>query len=62
MNWKKIILATLGGSFAATIGQWANSTMSGGHVAFTTGNIVVPALATVFATLAALFAKPPHQG
>ena len=61
MNWKKILLATFGAGFAGPIGQWSAGAMSGQHVAFTAGNIVVPALATIVPTLLALFTRRPQD-
>ena len=61
MNWKKILLATLGGAFAGTVGSWSSETVAGHHVPFTVGTIVVPAVVTVIPTLLALFTKRPQD-
>ena len=60
-NWKRILLYTVGGALSASVGNWAAANLQGGHVAFTAGNILLPVLATLLPTLAALFAKPPQQ-
>ena len=59
IKWGKVLLATIGGALAGTVGQWANTTMSGGHEAFTTHTILFPALATILSTLLALFTEKP---
>ncbi len=61
MNWKRILLATLGGGLAGTLGQYSTEAMQGHHVAFTAGNIVVPAIAAALPTVLALFTRRPQD-
>ncbi len=61
MNWKKILVAAVAGSFAGSLGHYAADISQGHAVAFTFGNIAYPAGATLLATLTALFTKPPQQ-
>ncbi len=61
MNWKKVLVATVAGIFAGSLGHYAGEVSQGHQVAFTFGNIVYPAASTLLATLAALFTKPPQQ-
>ncbi len=61
MNWKKIFVGTLAGAFAGSLGHYTSELSQGHAIAFTAGNILLPAAMTVVSTLAALFVKPPHQ-
>ncbi len=60
-KWGKTLLATIGGAFAGTIGQWANTYFTGGHEPFTAKTIVIPAVMTIVSTILALFTKSPTQ-
>lgn len=62
MNWKKLLLFVLGSAVVGGVSPWLSGQASGTHVAFTAGNVILPALATLGATLTALFTVPPHQG
>ncbi len=62
MNWKKILLYAVGGGFAGSVGHCLTTAAGGGHCAFTAGNILLPALITILATLAALFTHRPQDG
>ena len=61
MNWKKIMLGVLAGSMAGSLGHYSTELVAGHKVAFTAGNILLPAAMTAISTLAALFIKPPQQ-
>ncbi len=61
MNWKKILVAAVAGSFAGALGHYASEVNQGHAMAFTFGNIAYPAVVTLLATLTALFVKPPQQ-
>ena len=61
MNWKKLLLNSLGAGLAGTVGQVANTNLQGGHMAWTAGNLVVPVVTTMLPTLFALFQRPPHK-
>ncbi len=62
MNWKKILVAAIAGSAAGSLGHYATEVSQGHAIAFTFGNIVIPALATLASTLVALFTTPPNKG
>jgi hypothetical protein len=61
MNWKKLLLTIAAGSLAGSLGHYATELTDGHHIAFTAGNILIPALTTAISALAALFVKPPQQ-
>lgn len=61
MNWKKLFLTIGAGSLAGSLGHYATEWQSGHAIAFTAGNILIPALTTAVSAVAALFAKPPQQ-
>lgn len=60
MNWKKILGNIVLAPVAVSLGAWGQAAMSGTHVAFTAGNVLVPAIPVVLAQLLALFQQPPH--
>lgn len=61
MNWKKLIVATVTAAFAGSLGHYATELQNGHAIAFTFGNIAIPALATIGSTLVALFTSSPKQ-
>jgi hypothetical protein len=60
MNWKKILGNAVLAPFAVVLGAWGQATVTGQHVAFTAGNILIPAIPVVLTQLLALFQTPPH--
>lgn len=58
MNWKKFFTVTLLGAFVQPVSQYV---AAGGHVAFTAGNILLPAVMTLVSTLGALFTHAPQS-
>ncbi len=61
LDWKKLLLFVGASAAASTLGTYANAVQSGQHMAFTTGNILVPFATTAVSTLLALFQTPPNQ-
>lgn len=61
MNWKKILLATLGGGVAGNVASWAAAVSGGQHVPFTVGTILAPAVPGILTTLLALFTHRPQD-
>lgn len=57
-DWKKVIAMTMAGIVTPTVGNWANSYMQGNPQPFTVGNVLIPAIPVVAATLMALFSQP----
>ena len=55
----KQLFAILAAPFASTLGIWGQNTLNGQHVAFTAGNILIPAIPILLANLAHLYMKPP---
>ncbi len=61
MNWKKLLVGTLAGAFAGSLGHYTTELSQSHAIAFTAGNILLPAGITALSTVLALFVKPPHQ-
>ncbi len=61
MNWKKILAAVGAGAFAGSLGHYASEMQQGHAIAFTAGNILLPAVVTAASTIIALFTKRPQD-
>jgi hypothetical protein len=60
MNWKHLF-ALIAAPVASSLGIWGQNTLNGQHVAFTTGNILIPAIPVLLASLAHLYMAPPSS-
>lgn len=60
MNWKSILMYLVSAAVAPVLGNYVSATMSGQHIPFTVGTILLPMAASALVALKALFATPPH--
>ena len=60
-NWLQIALYAVSAALFAQLGSFVHARMSGHFYTFTVANVVVPAIAVLGPTLAALFAKRPNE-
>jgi hypothetical protein len=58
VNWKKVILFTVLGSMVPPVSNWVTGVQTGHDIPFTVGNILLPAIPALVASLAALFSNP----
>jgi hypothetical protein len=58
LNWKKVVLFTMVSVVAPGLSHWMTGVTTGQPIPFTVGNIIVPALPGLIATLSALFSNP----
>lgn len=61
LNWKKILVFGTIGALTPALGQWSNCFAGSPCPPFTAGNVIIPAIPTVLAMLAALFSNPRYR-